>query len=59
MPILPEREQPTVAVITLLYCEKQAVDAMMESKTTYVRYKTEGKLYTRAGGVEECSPQEI
>ena len=45
MPILPEREQPTVAVITLLYCEKQAVDAMMESKTTYVRYKTEGKLY--------------
>jgi hypothetical protein len=43
MPILPEQDQPTVAVITLLYCEKLAVDAMMDSKTTYVRYKTEGE----------------
>ena len=44
MPILPDRDQPTIAIITLLYCEKQAIDVMMENKTTYVRYKTEGKL---------------
>ncbi|KAK2153442.1 hypothetical protein LSH36_297g03053 [Paralvinella palmiformis] len=48
MPILPDRDQPTIAIITLLYCEKQAIDVMMENKTTYVRYKTEGEgqVYT-------------
>ena len=45
IPQLAEKEQPTVAIITLLYCEKLAVDAMMEFKTTYIRVKkTEGTV---------------
>ncbi len=43
MPVLPKAEQPTVAIVTLLYSEKMAVDSMMDHKTTYVRFKTEGK----------------
>ncbi|CAH8569788.1 unnamed protein product [Dicrocoelium dendriticum] len=35
-------EKPTIAIITNLLCEKLAVDAMIEEKTTFVRYKTEG-----------------
>ncbi|KER22108.1 hypothetical protein T265_09726 [Opisthorchis viverrini] len=35
-------EKPTIAIITNLLCEKLAVDAMIEQKTTFVRYKTEG-----------------
>ncbi|CAL8071925.1 unnamed protein product [Calicophoron daubneyi] len=35
-------EKPTIAIITNLLCEKLAVDAMIEKKTTFVRYKTEG-----------------
>jgi hypothetical protein len=48
VPILSGKEQPTIAIITLLYCEKLAVDAMMDDKTTYVKYKTEGEgqVYT-------------
>ena len=42
IPELPERQQPTCAIITLLYAEKQAVDVMMDNKTTYVRYRREG-----------------
>lgn len=40
--------KPTVAIITSKYYEKLAVDAMMEDKTTFVRYKTEGEsnVYT-------------
>lgn len=34
--------KPTVAIITSKYYEKLAVDAMMENKTTFVKYKTEG-----------------
>lgn len=41
-------QKPTIAVITSKYYEKLAVDAMMENKTTYVRFKTEGEsnVYT-------------
>ena len=51
MPVLPDSEQPAIAIITLLYCEKLAVDAMMDPKTTYVRYKTEGTYATTAHAV--------
>ncbi|KAI8767446.1 hypothetical protein BgiBS90_029594, partial [Biomphalaria glabrata] len=48
MPVIASNLQPTIAIITYQYCEKMAVDAMMENKTTYVRYKTEGEsnVYT-------------
>ena len=35
--------QPTIAVITVHYFEKMAVDAMMTNKQTFVRYATVGK----------------
>ena len=34
--------QPTIAVITVHYFEKMAVDAMMTNKQTFVRYATVG-----------------
>lgn len=37
-------KQPTIAVITAQYCEKIAVDAMLENKETFVRYTTVGKF---------------
>ncbi|KOB75038.1 Uncharacterized protein OBRU01_08161, partial [Operophtera brumata] len=40
MPTLCSSRQPSIAVITALYCEKQAVDAMMDNQETYVRYTT-------------------
>ncbi|XP_055327513.1 uncharacterized protein LOC129580836 isoform X2 [Paramacrobiotus metropolitanus] len=48
MPSLQPWEQPTIAVITALFCEKLAVDAMMDNKETFVRYQTqgEGTVYT-------------
>lgn len=48
MPELKASEQPTIAIVTSLFCEKVAVDAMIEEKTTYVKYKTEGEsqVYT-------------
>ena len=42
MPAQAPGKKPTVAVITSRYYEKLAVDAMMEDKTTFVKYKTEG-----------------
>lgn len=42
MNVVSASNQPTVAIITANYCEKMAVDAMMENKTTYVKYKTGG-----------------
>lgn len=39
VPTLPDKEQPTIAVVTLLFCEKLAVDSMMDTKTTYIRVK--------------------
>ena len=44
MPTLCSSRQPTIAVVTALYCEKQAVDAMMDNQETYVRYTTVGEL---------------
>ena len=35
--------QPTIAIITVHYFEKMAVDAMMTNKQTFVRYATVGK----------------
>ncbi|WAQ95491.1 CPMD8-like protein [Mya arenaria] len=49
MPQLTSREQPTVALVTSLYCEKLAMDAMIEDKVTFVKYKTEAgesQVYT-------------
>ena len=43
MPTIAANQQPTIAIITALYCEKLAIDAMMENKKTYVKYKTEGR----------------
>lgn len=42
MPTYIQGSKPTVAIITSKYYEKLAVDAMMEQKTTFVKYKTEG-----------------
>ncbi len=42
MPTIASGQQPTIAIITAMYCEKLAIDAMMENKTTYMKYKTEG-----------------
>ena len=44
--------KPSIAIITALYCEKLAVDAMMENKTTFVRYKTEGKSTTSLSKIQ-------
>ncbi|XP_015789933.1 uncharacterized protein LOC107366807 isoform X3 [Tetranychus urticae] len=48
MPKVQKSQQPTIAIITAQYCEKLAVDAMIEDKDTYVKYKTEGEsnVYT-------------
>ncbi|KAM3967194.1 uncharacterized protein ACR2FA_011534 isoform 2-T2 [Aphomia sociella] len=48
MPTLCSSRQPSIAVVTALYCEKQAVDAMMDNQETYVRYTTVGEsnVYT-------------
>lgn len=48
MPTIVKSRQPTIAIITAQYCEKLAVDAMMDDKETYVRYTTVGEsnVYT-------------
>lgn len=48
MPAQTPGKKPTVAIITSKYYEKLAVDAMMDEKTTFVKYKTEGEsnVYT-------------
>ena len=46
MPAQAPGKKPTVAIITSRYYEKLAVDAMMEDKTTFVKYKTEGMICT-------------
>jgi len=38
-------KQPTIAIITAQYCEKLAVDAMIENQETFVRYTTVGRLF--------------
>ncbi|CAG9860984.1 unnamed protein product [Phyllotreta striolata] len=42
MPNVASSKQPTIAIITAQYCEKIAVDAMIENKETFVRYTTVG-----------------
>ncbi|RZF48910.1 hypothetical protein LSTR_LSTR003290 [Laodelphax striatellus] len=50
MPTMIKAKQPTIAIITAQYCEKLAVDAMIENKETFVRYTTVGvKEYSKDG----------
>ncbi|XP_039291008.1 uncharacterized protein LOC111044867 [Nilaparvata lugens] len=50
MPTMVKAKQPTIAIITAQYCEKLAVDAMIENKETFVRYTTVGvKEYSKDG----------
>ena len=42
-PNVSHDDQPTIAIITVNYYEKLAVDAMMNNKITFVRHKPEGK----------------
>lgn len=44
MPTMANAKQPTIAIITAQYCEKLAVDSMIENKETFVRYTTVGKI---------------
>jgi len=37
-------KQPTIAIITAQYCEKLAVDSLIENKETFVRYTTVGEI---------------
>jgi len=37
-PVIASREMPTIAIITSLFCEKMAIDAMLESKVTYIKH---------------------
>ncbi|XP_026823230.1 uncharacterized protein LOC113561163 isoform X3 [Rhopalosiphum maidis] len=48
IPIIQYNRQPTVAIITAEYCEKVAVDILIENKETFVRYTTVGEsnVYT-------------
>ena len=43
MPTIISSKQPTIAIITAQYCEKLAVDSMIENKETFVRYTTVGR----------------
>lgn len=43
MPKIVQAKQPTIAIITAQYCEKLAVDALMDDQETFVRYTTVGK----------------
>lgn len=45
MPTIASNKQPTIAIVTAQYCEKLAVDAMLENKETFVRYTTVGKYF--------------
>ena len=42
-PTVANSDQPSIAIITVNYYEKLAVDAMMSNKVTFVRHKPEGK----------------
>lgn len=44
MPTMASAKQPTIAIITAQYCEKLAVDSMIENRETFVRYTTVGKM---------------
>uniref|UniRef100_A0A5S6QK10 Nucleoside phosphorylase domain-containing protein n=1 Tax=Trichuris muris TaxID=70415 RepID=A0A5S6QK10_TRIMR len=55
MPKVSRSDRPSVAIVTALYAEKLAVDAMLENKRTYVRYKSDGEsnVYT-LGNIGNC-----
>lgn len=55
MPKVVRAQQPTIAIITAQYCEKLAVDAMIDNRDTYVRYKTEGKLINQFERSSVCT----
>jgi len=40
---LSDTFRPTIAIITVNYFEKLAVDAMIENKITFVRHHKQGK----------------
>ncbi|XP_049843024.1 uncharacterized protein LOC126293735 isoform X1 [Schistocerca gregaria] len=44
MPAMVQSKQPTIAIITAQYCEKLAVDSMLDNRETFVRYTTVGTL---------------
>jgi len=44
VPVLSRSDQPTFAIVSLLYCEKLAVDAMIDYKATYIRCKKGGRI---------------
>lgn len=46
MPTMASAKQPTIAIITAQYCEKLAVDSLIEKKETFVRYTTVGKIFS-------------
>uniref|UniRef100_A0A0B7AVT3 Uncharacterized protein n=1 Tax=Arion vulgaris TaxID=1028688 RepID=A0A0B7AVT3_9EUPU len=48
LPSLISKDLPTIGIITSLYHEKLAVDAMMDYKRTFVKFETEGasQVYT-------------
>ncbi|GAB1604551.1 uncharacterized protein LOC115230770 [Argonauta hians] len=48
LPFLAQQDHPTIAIISSLYSEKLAVDAMIEEKSTYFKNKTDGEsqVYT-------------
>jgi hypothetical protein len=42
MPKTSNADQPTVAIITCMFIEKQSVDAMIDQRQTLHRYKSGG-----------------
>ena len=45
IPAAQIKKSPRIAIITVNYSEKLAVDAVMEDKVTFVKYKAEGASY--------------
>ena len=44
---LSETFRPTIAIITVNYFEKLAVDAMIENKITFIRHHKQGKTIVK------------
>lgn len=54
MPTIASNKQPTIAIITAQYCEKLAVDSMLENKETFVRYTTVGECHVSLSPLFRC-----
>ncbi|CAB3373765.1 Hypothetical predicted protein [Cloeon dipterum] len=54
MPKVVASKQPTIAVVTSLYCEKLAVDSMLSDTETYVRFTTVGESNVYTLGTLGC-----